>query len=174
MLCQKCRKNLATARYAEVVDGKVTDLHLCAECLSKQQEAAGPGFQLSGPVAAAKTGASGGHSERPRTRVRRVCKSCGTQLAKVLDTGKVGCGKCYEAFAEEIEPMVSALHGSTEHQGKTPRVDDARARLRTDLQTKRTLLRSALETENYEDAAGLRDDIRQLELVLGATLPAQE
>jgi protein arginine kinase activator len=85
---------------------------------------------------------------------------------RVLDSGRVGCTECYTAFAAEIEPMLNALHGSTTHRGKVSRVGDVRTRLRADLQTKRALLRSALETENYEEAAALRDDIRQLEMRL--------
>jgi protein arginine kinase activator len=109
-------------------------------------------------------------SERARLKAPRTCRSCGSQLAKVLDSGKVGCSQCYKIFHEEIDPMLAALHGGTQHRGKTSRVRDVRAKLRTDLQTKRSLLRSALETENYEEAAALRDDIKQLEMVLGASL----
>jgi len=165
MLCQKCRKNLATVRYAEVVDGKVTDMHLCPECLAKQRENEGTGFELSGPVPAAKP-TPRPRGERPRFKGPRVCKACGTQLVRVLDSGRVGCTQCYTAFAAEIEPMLNALHGIATHRGKVSRVGDVRTRLRADLQTKRALLRSALETENYEAAAALRDDIRQLETLL--------
>lgn len=174
MLCQKCHKNLATVRYAEVVDGKVRDLHLCPDCLTKQQETAGPGFELAGPAPASKPTARP-RPERPRLKSPRTCKSCGAHLIKVLDSGRVGCGECYRVFSEDIEPMLAALHGNTTHRGKSMHVADAasgdvRARVRSDLQTKRSLLRSALETENYEDAAALRDDIRQLELVIGASM----
>lgn len=177
MLCQKCHKNLATVRYAEVVNGKVTDLHLCPECLSRQQETAASGFELGGPVPSA-SGISTGvvqrrlRTERARLKAPRTCRSCGSQLAKVLDSGKVGCTQCYKIFHEEVDPMLAALHGGTQHRGKASRVRDVRVRLRTDLQTKRALLRSALETENYEEAAALRDDIKQLEMVLGAALTA--
>jgi protein-arginine kinase activator protein McsA len=70
--------------------------------------------------------------------------------------------------------MLTALHGNTQHAGKTSKMDDMRTRLRADLQTKRALLRSALETERYEEAAALRDGIRELETVLGASISAEE
>lgn len=169
MLCQKCHKNLATVRYAEVVDGKVTDLHLCADCLAKHQENPGAGFELSGPVSTApRAAASGSRAETRKYAARRACKACGKQLAKVLETAALGCNLCYRTFAEELEPLLADLHGNTHHVGKRPRFDDARSRLTGNLQTKRALLRSAVQTEHYEEAALLRDEIRQLEEALGA------
>jgi len=93
MLCQSCHKNLASVRYAEVVDGKVTNLQLCPECLAAQQEGAGAGFRLSGPVTASRPdspmwGQAGG------IRAPRACKSCGARLARVLDAVQMGCPEC--------------------------------------------------------------------------------
>jgi len=167
MLCQKCHKNLATVRYAEVVNGKVTDLHLCQDCLGKQQDASS-GFELGGPTPVVKTPASAGLA-RGHFRSPRKCKTCGIPLVKILDSGKVGCRGCYVTFARELEPLLLGLHGSTIHQGKAPHVDDMRVRLHEDLQNKRRVLRSAVQGENYEEAALLRDEIRQLETVLGAS-----
>jgi len=88
-------------------------------------------------------------------------------VAKVLDTGRVQCPACYEAFAGEIEPMLAGLHGGIEHRGKSPRVDDTRVRMSSDLQAKRALLRTAIEMERYEEAAALRDAIQRLEAEMG-------
>jgi len=166
MLCQKCHKNLATVRYTEVVNGKVTGLHLCAECLAKHQETAVAGFELATPMASTRSGGTGAEPAKP-ARPRRACKSCGTQLVTVVDTGRVGCTACYASFADEVEPLLHGLHGSIQHIGKNPHVSDARANLRAALQTKRTLLRTAIRDENYEEAAGLRDSIRRMEIELG-------
>ena len=93
----------------------------------------------------------------------QTCAVCETSLATVLKTGKVGCVDCYESFGSQLSAVLEGIHGSTQHRGKRPRVDDARERVRANLQTKRLLLRSALDAENYEEAATLRDDIRTLE-----------
>lgn len=163
MLCEKCHKNLATVRYAEVVDGRVKDLHLCPECLAQHQQKAGIGFELTkpAPVRLRKEGTA-----RGMQLTRERCKSCGSGLRPVLESGKMGCGTCYETFTQQAESMLEGLHIGVRHRGKTPHVDDVRARVRTDLQTKRSLLRSALRTENYEEAAHLRDEIRVLETQL--------
>lgn len=165
MLCQRCHKNLATVRYAEVVDGKVADLHLCPECLSLQQEKAGGGFELSIPVAAQSV--ETGRPDLRRSRAPRACKACGFQLGWTLESGKMGCSQCYTAFADEIEPMLIGLHNAVLHRGKNLKMDDARGKLRSDLQTQRALLRSAVQKEHYEEAAQIRDLIRNYESRLG-------
>ncbi len=171
MLCQRCHKNLATVRYAEVVSGQVKELPLCPECLAKQQDGSGTGFELSGPVLASRASSSP-KVAAGRGRVVRICPSCEMHVAKVLDTGRVQCPACYEAFAGEIEPMLSGLHGSIGHCGKSPHMDDLRVRMGADLQAKRVLLRTAVEMEHYEEAAVLRDAIQRMEKETGGSTPA--
>lgn len=162
MLCQKCHKNLATVRYAEVVDGQVTDQHLCPDCMAQHERNAATGFELSGPPPTVRK-PSPERVVREAVRMQRACPSCGIRLSRVMETGRLGCAECYDIFQEQIEPILKGLHRSLLHKGKVIRLDDARARLRGDLQTKRALLRSVLRAENYEEAARLRDDIRTLE-----------
>ena len=163
MLCQKCHKSTATVRYAEVVDGKVADLHLCADCLNKHQNQADKGFELSGPRALPVVTSSRVVLEPLGRSEFQTCSVCETSLANVLKTGRVGCVTCYESFGTQMAAVLEGIHGAAIHRGKQPRMDDARERVRANLQTKRALLRSALGAENYEEAAGLRDDIRVLE-----------
>ncbi|MDQ1255588.1 MAG: protein arginine kinase activator [Candidatus Hydrogenedentes bacterium] len=168
MLCERCHKNRASVRYAEVVDGKVKDLNLCPDCLQKHQEAAVAGFELAKPEPVVFSRSAIADAERPRPKPQERCKVCGQGLSAVIDTGRAGCSTCYETFSEPIEALLKELHGGAVHRGKTRRVEDARARVRADLQTKRTLLRSALRMENYEEAAHLRDEIHVLENELSA------
>ena len=162
MLCQKCHKNLATVRYAEVVDGKVANRHLCGACLSAYQQDAGTGFELSeaNPTVRRPTVEQ---VTRDAVRTERRCVSCGTLEREVMDQGVVGCCRCYESFGGQIESILEGLHRSLQHKGKVRHIDDDRAWLRAELQTKRSLLRSVLATEDYEEAATLRDEIRCLE-----------
>lgn len=169
MLCQDCHKNLATVRYAEVVDGKVSEQHLCQDCLGRRQESVSSGFQFAKPAAfrgkpipAPKTAAA------DPAEARQSCTGCNTTLKKILETGQVGCSTCYESFPVQLESLLEGIHVALAHRGKVPRLDDARARLRSDLQAKRGLLKTALTTENYEEAAALRDEIRALETGLSA------
>jgi protein arginine kinase activator len=172
MLCQKCHKNLATIRYAEVVDGKVTDLNVCPTCLSKLQNATSGGFELAPSVPSPKRAALRESAEKTATAV--VCRECGTELQQALKTNRVGCRSCYGRFAEPLDTVLRNLHGGLRHRGKVPRVDDSRERVRAQIQSKRALLRSSLKMENYEAAAILRDEIRSLEEELGVRASGQE
>jgi len=166
MLCQKCHKNLASVRYAEVVDGQVKDLNLCQECLAVQQETARTGFELSDPPPfVRKKNVSPWTDAAASTE---SCKSCGTDLQSIIKFGHVGCSDCYAAFPAQMESLLEGIHFALNHHGKVPNLDDARARVRSDLQSKRALLKTALTMENYEEAAALRDEIRSLETGLVA------
>lgn len=166
MLCQKCQKNLATVRYAEVVDGKVRDLRLCPECMAVQQGESNAGFGLSGSAPAPKRAAQS--RKRPgRDETEVVCPSCGQGSFEVARTRRMSCPVCYDSFKSILEPLLRELHSSVIHRGRTPHMDDERERFRIELQTKRALLRTALKSENYEEAAVLRDDIQRLEESVG-------
>lgn len=166
MLCEKCQRNVATVRYAEVVDRKVKEVHLCSDCLAEHERSADVGFELTRPKGVPKRDVAQG-LRRPESPEER-CASCGQALASVLESGSMGCSICYETFAKDIESVLEGLHAGVRHRGKAPHVDDVRAHVWTDLQSKRSLLRSALRTENYEEAAHLRDEIRVLEAELNA------
>ena len=165
MLCQKCHRNRASVRYAEVVDGQVNNLQLCQDCLSRQQEDPVSGFELSGPLPAlsGQTDARRISALVETKEAMETCTTCSTTLKDIIETGNVGCSTCYETFPAQLESLLEGIHTALIHRGKTPRVDDERARARSRLQNKRALLKTALSLENYEEAAGLRDEIRALE-----------
>ncbi|MBI5095577.1 MAG: UvrB/UvrC motif-containing protein [Candidatus Hydrogenedentes bacterium] len=171
MLCQMCHKNLSTVRYAEVVSGKVTDVHLCADCLARYQQNESTGFGLAaGTIPSPMSSPPSFDTVIPS----RACPSCGTDMTEVLNRGRAGCSVCYESFGEQLDPVLRGLHFALVHRGKIPRQTDSRARARADLQKKRALLRSSLKLENYEEAASLRDEIKTLEESLGLAGTAQE
>jgi protein arginine kinase activator len=161
MLCQRCHKNLATVRYAEVVDGNVSEQHLCADCMARQQADTATGFELSGSAPTPRLRHVAAVSDT--TMPQRSCRACGVELQEVIRSGRVGCSVCYESFRDQLESVLRGMHVALRHRGKVPHRDDAREQKRADLQTKRALLRSALKTEDYEEAANLRDTIRSLE-----------
>lgn len=166
MLCQKCHKNSASVRYAEVVDGKVTDLNLCRECLSRRQEDTQTGFELSEPMPFKQEKTSILSQAASSTK---ACDACGTELKTIVATRTMGCSACYDAFPAQLESLLEGIHVALNHRGKAPQLDDARARIRSELQSKRGLLKTALNVENYEEAAALRDEIRSLETGLVAS-----
>lgn len=165
MLCQSCHKNVASVRYAEVADGQVMDLHLCKDCLARRQADEGTGFELAAPTV--KFAKSRKTPISPGAPMTQTCSRCRTSLQQIIDAGIVGCPTCYKEFPAQLESLLEGLHIGLAYRGKAKGTsDDARTRIRADLQAKRSLLKSALRLENYEEAAALRDGIHQLEATL--------
>jgi protein arginine kinase activator len=174
MLCQNCHKKKATVRYAEVVDGGVTEQHLCQDCLELRQKTGLSGFEFSTPEPYRSQRDAERASLSDTVADLESCKVCNTRLRTVLEQAKVGCSKCYESFSKELEGMLEGMHVGLIHRGKTPHHDDARTQTRQELQSKRALLKTALRTESYEEAAALRDQIRNLEMGLDASVAGTE
>src|SRR5690606_7246261 len=114
--------NLSSVRYAEVVDGKVNNLHLCRDCLERQQERARSGFELSEPAPYTKRGKV--TPAKPVVRATESCEACETNLPTILKTGKVGCTNCYTKFASDLEALMEGLHVALTHRGKKPHIVD--------------------------------------------------
>lgn len=173
MICQKCHKNLATIRYAEVVNGRVSDRMICPSCYKAMEQGETSGFEIAGQAPTPRR-------MRPsaatvdQMAVQKSCRACGKDLEEVLESRMAGCSVCYDSFGEEIAPVLQETHYGTLHRGKAPHVDTDREALRNELRNKRALLRSALNTENYEEAAQLRDVIRDLEENLSASSAKRE
>tara|TARA_R110001592_G_scaffold54844_8_gene168104 strand:+ start:1137 stop:1658 length:522 start_codon:yes stop_codon:yes gene_type:complete len=162
MLCQKCHKRSGTIRYAEVVDGRVTDQFWCTECLA-QQRSGDVGFEIS-EISPTRPNRDAIHSVVSRVvQSQQTCPACDTPLQRIVESNRVGCTTCYETFEKPLSELVNRLQNNTIHTGKAAHLTDARTQLRSDLRSKRSLLRSVLKAENYEEAAMLRDEIRSLE-----------
>ena len=162
MLCQKCQTNLASVRYAEVVDGQVNEQQLCPGCVAALEKGAPSGFVLAGAAGPGRKSArvrAAGEQETDQV----ACGICGIPLSALLAHGRAGCPGCFASFPDQIAPIIERTHRFSIHKGKAARAETVRARLRSDLQAKRALLRSVLKAENYEEAARLRDEIKQLE-----------
>jgi len=166
MICQRCHRSEAVIRYAEVVDGRVSHLMLCAACHAELVQGGSAGFEIAGKAPLRRARSLRSLSEDPGAALD-ACPGCGMEWHEILDRNRVGCARCYDHFASRLRTVLRDMHVGARHIGKRPRFDDSRERFRAELQTKRSLLRSALDTEDYEEAARLRDGIRELEEALG-------
>jgi len=119
-----------------------------------------------GGMLAEKAAASPQAGEEPE-----ICPECGFSSDDLESRGVLGCPACYTAFRTPILQLLERYHRGTTHAGKTPRVDGPRAALRRELADLRTALERSVASERYEEAARLRDRIREREREL-ATLAA--
>jgi len=152
MLCTHCKKNQATIFYKSLINGEATEIYLCPDCAESM------GFGPERPSDEMIVNELLG-SILPRTarsREVKVCGLCGQRIDEFSRSGKAGCSECYNVFREELYPSIVNLHGSAEHKGReNPKTGEVKA-LKAEL-------RKAVEGEDYEKAAALRDKIRELE-----------
>jgi protein arginine kinase activator len=157
MTCQKCREE-ATVHLTESVDGEVREVHLCGPCA----KAAGLTMPQAPPDLALEMVVQNlivAHvGELVGELAQRSCPICGLKFMEFRTGGRLGCPHDYQVFDRGLVPLIRRAHGATRHVGKVPRRrPDASARL---LEL-RARLREAVAREDYEQAARLRDQIRQ-------------
>lgn len=162
--CQRCQKRPASVHFTRVVNGEKTDRVLCEECA--REEGAyhfmlGPQFTVQ-HVLGGLVGQPAGVRGRAESAARR-CPHCGASYQRFAETGRLGCDRCYDTFAEELKPLVKRLHGSLEHHGKIPRRGGQQLLHQQRLNTLRSQMLQAVQREDFEQAAQIRDDIRRLE-----------
>jgi protein arginine kinase activator len=176
MQCERCNKKKATVFYRENIGGRVRALRLCGECAETLEEAGeleDMSVALSGILSPLFRGEEGFlslpfHGVSPGTPrgAERKCPLCGAGYAELAAVGKVGCPACYTAFSDELSDVIRAVHGRREHRGRLSAGYRARQDRLSRLEVLRLKLKQAIEAEEYELAAGLRDEIRSLEAAL--------
>ena len=177
MLCQECKKNTATIHYKSSINANVTEKYLCADCAAKSGigEKTKPSdmFHTIDVVDSffdnsADTLLGGLFGEMLGNRhtqipVTGVCKECGMRYNDFLQGGKIGCEKCYETFDTLLKPTLKRIHGNTRYCGKTPIGYEKKDGTLEKIATLREKLAKAVEQQEYEKAAGYRDEIKALE-----------
>ena len=175
MLCQHCHKNEATIHVQQIVDGHVQAYHLCEECASKNAAGDSGDFNLAEvlfDIADKVAGAAAEQQEKEDSSgdAVSVCPECGWSLQRFRKTGYLGCPECYKAFAPLIAPLLKSMHRGVKHVGKIPqsagtglRKGHERILLNRELERIRNELEEKIRKEEYEEAAVLRDRIRELD-----------
>jgi protein arginine kinase activator len=158
MKCNKCPK-AATLHITEVLpDDQFEELHLCEECAHKYL------YEPQQQKGGAKESAAGQEEgEDVSSLNQRECPECGIKFVEFRNSGRLGCPHDYQEFRDELTPLLENIHGETRHCGKTPRRFPQNKQTQSELSQLRKQLHQAVTKEAYEEAARLRDRIRQLE-----------
>lgn len=166
MFCQECGKRPATLHFTKIVNGEKTEFHICESCAREKGEGI-PGTPnsfsihslLSGLLDFNSSGASA--PQAPPQTVR--CEECGLTYAQFSKIGRFGCSSCYNAFAERLDPLLKRVHSSTTHNGKIPKRSGGQIQCKREIEQLRKDMQTYIEQEEFENAAELRDRIRELE-----------
>jgi len=163
MKCDNCNKQ-ATVHLTEIKSGKKIEKHLCEQCAAQNE-----GLPVKGntPINELLTNFVMAHSGLAK-EAGTNCEQCGITWAEFRQTGLFGCEADYTAFEKDLTPLLQRAHeGATHHVGKVPGRRGGTGvpanRKRADANKLRKELQRAVEAEDYERAAKLRDQIRQAE-----------
>ena len=183
MLCDNCGKREANVRYSENINGRKKEMHLCEECSEKL----GIGkMNFNMPIDFSSF--FGGLLEDFGTpdfmplfdEVKTLkCDNCGYTFEDIVNTGRLGCGNCYDVFEERIDPIIKKIQGSNRHVGRTGKIIDSKIGKKFDgnndneendnkkeiseIEKLQNDLKQAIKDERYEDAAKIRDEIKKIE-----------
>ena len=163
MLCENCNKKPATVHLTKILNEKKTEMHLCEQC-AKLQEATP--FDASFSINNFLTGLLDSMQDSP-IKVDYIqttkCDKCGMSYGKFKQLGRLGCAQCYNAFQEKLGPLVKRIQGSESHIGKIPMKTGGVILIKKEIKGLKARLDEAIKREEFEQAAVLRDKIRQLE-----------
>lgn len=164
MLCQNCQKRAANVHFTQIINNRKIEMYLCEHCAKeKGQLNVGAPLSindfLSGLIGLEQTGSY--LSDMQPKQV--VCEKCGMSYDEFQRVGKLGCNNCYEVFHEKIKPLIKRLHGSIVHNGKIPASVSKDIKSSKEIEELKELLNKAIQNEEYEKAAEIRDKIKSIE-----------
>lgn len=180
MLCENCGKNHANVQYTEIINGEKKQVFLCEECSQKL----GIG-KMDFNIPINFSSFLGDFLEdfqnsafMPTLDIKNEvkCDSCNMTFEEFLNSGKFGCSNCYNTFESKIDPILKKIHGNNRHIGRIGNIVEnnnikfENNRTSQENQTEvsklddlKEQLKVAIKEERYEDAAKLRDEIKELE-----------
>ncbi|MBO5197974.1 MAG: UvrB/UvrC motif-containing protein [Lachnospiraceae bacterium] len=175
MLCDICHKREARIYYTEIINGEKKEQHLCEECAAEHTsfsagKLGGKGeLTLGNLLSSLLQGFYNGETKKVENE-DLVCPKCGTSFEEFSKTGLLGCADCYKSFGSAIKESLNKIHGSELHTGKRPKgyeqekAKEAEKRIQelSEIERLSIQLQQAIEQEEFEEAARLRDRIREL------------
>ncbi len=159
MLCNVCQKTEAVVHYAEIVNGQMKKMDLCEACAVDK----GVGTNVSLNMSDLLTEASESTSDKENPLSKEACSSCKMTYLEFKKSGRLGCFHCYQAFYRSLAPLLETIHHNSRHVGKTPVKSRADAVDLERMQKLHEALSEAISNEEYEQAAKVRDQIREFE-----------
>lgn len=166
MLCQDCKKAESTVHLTQILNNKKVVLNLCKDC-AEERGFHSPFENLPFPLAEFVSGMVGSTKKQltkgGKTATKSIdCPFCGMSFDDFAKVGRLGCVQCYSAFRKDLNDLLRKIHGSCEHRGKIPAgTTDVMKPVRVERSLREDLKR-AVEQEDFEKAADLRDKIKDL------------
>jgi protein arginine kinase activator len=141
----------------------MSEIHVCERCADEKGLHGTPKTHNKMEIADLIATMADSLTTSDEQRVGRVqCPRCGLLYSAFRETGRLGCAECYVAFQFQLRPLLRRIHGDTRHKGKVPARDAQVPSRSRQIQRLFDELQRAVEREEFEKAAGIRDEIRRL------------
>jgi len=164
MQCENCQQNDATIHLTEIVDGVRTEMHICEKCAQEQGIVVKTQIPINELLSGLLASQSPDKDLLGSSDKKLSCPHCGFTLEQYRKEGVLGCPYDYEVFEESLLPLIKKAHDAkTTHCGKIPSKIPTDTKKHIELLNLRKQLEIAVQNEDYETAAKLRDQIAQME-----------
>lgn len=171
MMCEDCGIRPAKFHLMTIINGDRVERNLCPTCMAKHQKQL-PGLDFSNlagilnSILENKRAENGEQARDDAQYEGLVCEQCGMTYGEFRKCGMLGCAACYQAFKTPMTALLQRVHGNTQHAGRVPGGAHSGTSIRMNIDRLRQKLQKAVEDEEYEQAAKLRDTIRALTIQL--------
>ncbi|GGA51338.1 UvrB/UvrC motif-containing protein [Paenibacillus physcomitrellae] len=166
MLCQECGKRPASLHFSKIVNGDKSEYHLCETCAREKGElipGTSGGFSIHNLLSGLLNFETVEQGKRAASPENLRCEVCGMTYSQFSKLGRFGCSSCYKYFNDRLDPLFKRVHGNTVHTGKVPVRVGGEIRTKRQIEDLKRRLQESISQEEFEAAAQLRDQIRELE-----------
>lgn len=177
MKCENCGENEANVKYTQIINGVKKEWNLCKKC-SEDLGISNFNMDFDMPMNLSSFFAdfldevnTGSFLPNAKQVEELKCKECGETFEEFVNTGKFGCGNCYEVFSDKIDTILKNMHNGNRHIGRKgipskTHITNAKQEVvenQSQLEKLKQDLKQAIQEERYEDAAKIRDEIKKQE-----------
>ncbi|HOQ08590.1 MAG TPA: UvrB/UvrC motif-containing protein [Syntrophomonadaceae bacterium] len=164
MFCDECKQKPATVHFTQFFNGTKMETHLCDTCAAKKGALFMNGqFSIPNLLGSFLGHTFGILQQTAASPNNLTCSHCGVTFNDITHTGKLGCAECYREFDQALEPTLRRIHGNSQHVGKVPSRGGEKVLIKKKIERLKAQLQEAVTAERYEQAAEIRDSIKELE-----------
>ncbi|WP_182201213.1 UvrB/UvrC motif-containing protein [Paraliobacillus salinarum] len=169
MECEECHERPATLHLTKIINGEKNEIHVCERCAKDKGyiDYDEPAYSIHDLLAGLfhyEPTVSKSQSFNKQQQETLQCSKCGMTYREFTKIGKFGCASCYDAFEEYLNPIFRRVHsGNITHDGKIPNRQGTFLKKKQLVQEYKGKLKDLIENEQFEEAAVMRDKIKELE-----------
>lgn len=160
VLCERCEQRQAVITVSKNTDGEHLVHHYCEKCAQDFYPFAN---ELPKEPISIQQLLANWQAPKTKRKEQLRCSGCGYTYAHFRKTGRFGCAKCYDTFAEQMPKILQPIQADLKHVGVMPTTMENEQNIKKQILEIRNKMQRAIEQEAFEDAALHRDKIKELE-----------